>query len=66
MLEEIGIVGAHSMQGHHHVAGLGGGVVGLGGVGVGGGGYVDNYIVSLPHTQQLGGKKDASGHDFES
>ena len=36
MLEEIRIVGAHSMQGHHHVAGLGGGVVGLGVVGLGG------------------------------
>ena len=46
MLEQIRIVGAHPVQGYHHIAGHGGGVEA--------GGQVDNHIICLPHGQHLG------------
>ena len=45
MLEQIWVVGPHSMQGYHHVQ-AGRGVVG-------GGGEVDHHVLLLPHTQEL-------------
>ena len=54
MLEQIWIVGAHPVQGYHHVDGHGGG--GVGGVRHGGGGQMNHNIVRLPHAQQLGEK----------
>ena len=53
MLEEIGIVGTHPVQGYHHVAGHPGGLVG-------GGGQVDDHIVRLPHAEKLPLKKGQS------
>ena len=58
MLEQIWIVGTHPVQGYHHVDGHGGvGLGGLGDVGLEARGQVDHYIICLPHTQQLKGRK---------